>query len=138
MRANSLSGQALVEFALASMLFFTIIFGTLDLGRVVYQYSMLQNSIRQGARYAKVDPTNTAEIVDRVQHGDGEDDENSIGSQPWPGLNLANMTVSVDPGGEDVGDTVSVTVTYQFELIVGEFLNLPDPTYEKIVQVEVE
>lgn len=47
-------GQSLVEFALVLPLILLIIFVFIDLGRIVYFYSALNNAVREGARYAIV------------------------------------------------------------------------------------
>ena len=47
-------GAAAVEFALICMLFFTILFGILELGRMMYLYNTMQEVTRRGARAAVV------------------------------------------------------------------------------------
>ena len=43
-------GQELAEYALALPVILLILMSILDLGRVVYVYSALHNSVREGAR----------------------------------------------------------------------------------------
>ncbi|NPV08793.1 MAG: pilus assembly protein [Anaerolineae bacterium] len=50
-------GQTLVEFALGAILLFTVVFGIVEFGRVIYAYSVVANSAREGARFAAVNPT---------------------------------------------------------------------------------
>ena len=47
-------GQSLVESALTIPLILLLIFTFLDLGRGIYYYSALGNSVREGARFASV------------------------------------------------------------------------------------
>jgi Flp pilus assembly protein TadG len=47
-------GQALVEFALASVVFLMTIFGTLQFGLMVWHYNMISNLAQEGARWASV------------------------------------------------------------------------------------
>lgn len=47
-------GQALVEVALVAPLFFLILFGIIDLGRVIWANDAVANAAREGARYASV------------------------------------------------------------------------------------
>ena len=47
-------GQAMLEFALVFPLILLIIIVFIDLGRIVYVYSALNNAVREGARYAVV------------------------------------------------------------------------------------
>ena len=47
-------GQALVEFALASVIFLMTIFGTLQFALMVWRYNMISNLAQEGARWASV------------------------------------------------------------------------------------
>jgi Flp pilus assembly protein TadG len=53
-------GQSLVEFALASFVFFATIFGTVEFGRGVWQYNMMSDLAQEGARWAAVHGTGSA------------------------------------------------------------------------------
>jgi Flp pilus assembly protein TadG len=48
------TGSEIVEFALASMLFFGTIFGILEFGQGVWRYNMIANLAQEGARRASV------------------------------------------------------------------------------------
>lgn len=48
------SGQALVEFALVSPLLFVLVLGTIEAGRFLLYYEVMNNATREGARYAIV------------------------------------------------------------------------------------
>jgi Flp pilus assembly protein TadG len=47
-------GQALVEFTLVAPLLFLLILGTIEAGRFIFFYEVLNNATREGARYAIV------------------------------------------------------------------------------------
>jgi hypothetical protein len=47
-------GQSLAEFALVLPLFLAMVFGIIDLGRVIWAMDDLGNAAREGARYASV------------------------------------------------------------------------------------
>jgi Flp pilus assembly protein TadG len=47
-------GQALAEAAIVAPLFFAILFGIIDLGRVVWANDVVANAAREAARYASV------------------------------------------------------------------------------------
>lgn len=47
-------GQALVEFAVVTPLLFLLVLGTLEVGRFVFHYELVNNAAREGARYAIV------------------------------------------------------------------------------------
>ena len=53
------SGQALVEFALVAPWFFLLLFGIIEGGRFILYYQALNNSTREGARYAIVHGSNS-------------------------------------------------------------------------------
>jgi Flp pilus assembly protein TadG len=70
------AGQALVEFALAIMLFLFLLIGTIDLGRAVYTFNGVSEAAREVARETSLHPgsgglgtsAETAEVV-AVQKG---------------------------------------------------------------------
>jgi Flp pilus assembly protein TadG len=53
MRFNE-RGAALVEFAVASILFFTVLFGIIDFGQSIWRYNMMADLAQEGARWAAV------------------------------------------------------------------------------------
>ncbi len=53
-------GQSLVEFALALPIFALLVFGLIDGGRLVIEYTTLANASREGARVAIVNQSNDA------------------------------------------------------------------------------
>ena len=52
-------GQALVEVALVTPLFFALLFGLIDLGRVIWAIDSVGAAAREGARYASVHANTT-------------------------------------------------------------------------------
>jgi Flp pilus assembly protein TadG len=59
-------GQSLVEFALASFVFFATIFGTIEFGRGIWQYNMMSDLAQEGARWAAVHGTGSASPSDQT------------------------------------------------------------------------
>lgn len=55
--------QSLLEFALVFPLIFFLITGLIDLGRALFFYSTLNNAVREGTRYAIVQPKGTEDSV---------------------------------------------------------------------------
>jgi Flp pilus assembly protein TadG len=49
-------GQELLEYALIAPIFLMILLVILDLGRITYTYSVVQNTAREGARYGAIHP----------------------------------------------------------------------------------
>lgn len=56
----------MVEFALAAMALLLITFGTIDFGRAVYEYNVIANSAREGARVAIIQANPDAAIIERT------------------------------------------------------------------------
>jgi Flp pilus assembly protein TadG len=61
------TGQSLVETALVIPLIFLLIFSFIDLGRAIYFYSALGNSVREGARFASVTKLESQTDYDAVE-----------------------------------------------------------------------
>ncbi len=116
-------GSALVEFALASTVAFTMIFGIIDFGRGLYTFHLVANGARAGSRYAIVRgnacanagcPATSASIQTYVRGLAPGIDANSLSvTATWPGgancLGAAN---------NNPGCPVLVTVTYPFKFMV--------------------
>jgi len=106
-------GQAMVEFALASILFLTIVLGTIDFGRAVYFQSQLTNAVREGARYAQVAPTNTSVIQTTV-----------VGKASGLGLKSGDVTVTCSSGSCTTGNDITVRANLKFSFITQSFLHI--------------
>ena len=61
------SGQSLVEFAIILPIFLFFVMILIDLGRIVYFYNVLHNSVREGARYGVIYPNDAAQIQSIVK-----------------------------------------------------------------------
>lgn len=100
-------GQELVEYALLLPIFLLLLMVLLDMGRVIYYYSTVQNAARAGARYGIVHTNDTVGVA-------------AAARQIAVGLNPANFTVTVvwdiTPGGS-VPDTVNVRIAYHFDIM---------------------
>lgn len=60
-------GQAIVEFALVSVLLFTLLFGGLDFGRALNAWAVVTHASREGARVAAAQCTVAADCSLQVQ-----------------------------------------------------------------------
>ena len=125
LRRRSQRGQELVEYALALPIFLLLLMSILDLGRAVYFYSALHNSVREGARYGIIFPDDSAGIEAVVR-------------QKAVGLDPSALTVlSVMPDE----DTIQVTVTFQFIAvtpIVGALLGSNEITLGSRATMHIE
>jgi Flp pilus assembly protein TadG len=104
-------GATLVEFALASTLFFTITFGTIEFGRMILDYNIVSNAAREGARYAAVRGSSSGRTAtaDQVKQ--------YVASRSVGLLSTSNVTVTW-PTNKDPGSVVQVHVEYSFTPIV--------------------
>ena len=116
-------GSALVEFAIASTVALTLIFGIIDFGRGLYTYHLVANAARVGSRYAIVRGSACAvagcpATTDQIQ---------TYVRGLAPGIDPASLTVTTTwPGGSGCfggvnnapGCPVNVSVVYPFKFIV--------------------
>ncbi len=65
-------GQALVEFSLVFPLMLLLVFGLIDLGRVVYTNNALSEAAREGARYGSVQARSATDIAGIEAHTVGQ------------------------------------------------------------------
>ena len=130
-------GASLVEFAIASSILLTLIFGVMNLSLALYAYHFISNAAREGTRYAIVRGSACTSMdcpvsAANVQH--------YLTANPFPGIDTSKMTVTTtwpDSGDSctpsvtpcnNPGNNVLVMVTYQFPLsipfIPAETLNM--------------
>ena len=100
-KRNLQKGQDLLEYALVLPIVLLILMSILDLGRVVYVYSSLHNSVRDGARYGIINPTDAAGIEALVR-------------TKAVGLDLVDLTVVV---AQPDSETIRVGATYLFPVV---------------------
>ena len=115
-------GQELAEFAILLPVFFLLIFAALDLGRLFFASISIANAAREGARYGGLhrdDITFTVGTCDappsNIIQATCQEGQNSL-------INPANMSVNPacpDAGGCAPYNRVVVTVTYDFDLLLG-------------------
>jgi len=105
-------GQSLVEFVLVLPLILLIIMGIFEFGLMFNSYLTINNASREGARLASVGGTDIA-IEGRVIAVAGN-------------LDPADLAVSANPGEglRDRGDSVTVTVVYNHDIITPIISNI--------------
>jgi Flp pilus assembly protein TadG len=65
--SDSERGQGLLEFALVVAFLLITMFGIIDFARVFFGYATMSNGVREGARYAIVNPDDLAGIEDAAR-----------------------------------------------------------------------
>lgn len=93
-------GAAAVEFALVAIVFFMLLIGIVEMGRVLFTWNAAAEATRYGARVAVVCGLNDAAILSRMQ-------------KIMPSLTAANVIVSYAPGGCSVATCQQVSVSIQ-------------------------
>ncbi|MBN1886663.1 MAG: pilus assembly protein [Thermoflexales bacterium] len=109
------SGQSLVEFVLVSILVALLLAGLVDLGRAYFTKIAITDAAGEGAIYASIKPScltpaNCAapnNVEDRVKNSSAETGM----------VNPANVHVITSYTNPSPGQLVSVTVSYDFQLI---------------------
>jgi Flp pilus assembly protein TadG len=107
-------GQSLIEFAVASTVFFMTMFGTLEFGLAVWHYNMVSNLAQEGARWASVRGS-TSTLNPKATWGD---------LQAYVQSRAAGMTVTVVPTGAEpstlgLGQPATVMVQNTFTIAGG-------------------
>jgi Flp pilus assembly protein TadG len=96
--------QALVEFALISIVFFLLFFAVIDGGRMIYTYQTVAEAARQGAHQAEMTDSTDAQIRTSINQHTGL-------------LGDLGTGATITPATRNSNQTTSVTVTYQFQFI---------------------
>lgn len=110
-------GAAAVEFALVAPLFFLLIFGMVEFGRMVMIQQVLTNATREGARKAVLDGATSTNVKSSVV---------TYMSNGGVTISTSNVTISpTNPATATGGDPVTVTVSVPFSQVSW----LPSPMF---------
>ena len=107
-------GQSVVEFALVAPIFLMLLFGLIEGARLVYAYNTVNHAAQESARFAILADTSSVSAV-RNKAVDAAD--------PLE-INTSDVTVQVNNGStsfgdREIGDRLSVSVTYNLVPVVG-------------------
>ena len=149
---NNQKGTTIAEFAMVALLFFTMIFGIIEFGRLLYIHNALTDATRKGARYAALHHGTTEAhkqaVRNYVVYGrNGTFDEEGNPTSPPVINDLTPEMVEVvfegvdldgDPAtpettgyGMNLGSATVSIENYQFNLsipVIGRILTLPEYT----------
>ena len=148
------SGATIAELAIVALLFFTIIFGIIEFGRLMYTHNALTDATRRGARFAVLHQENENAVKNYVVYGDDPafDAQGNPTAPPMiNGLTTEMVQVAYDgidrdgnpdtpertAFGSNLGTATVKIENYQFNLsipIVGRMLTLP--AYETTLTAE--
>ncbi|HVF22481.1 MAG TPA: TadE family protein, partial [Pyrinomonadaceae bacterium] len=136
------------EFAVVALLFFTIIFGIIEFGRLLYTHNALTEATRRGARFAVLNTEDVDKVKNYVVYGPGVTFDGAGNPSRPPMINdLTTDMVEVEfegvdldgdpatPGttnfGSNLGTATVKIENYQFNLsipVIGRTLTLPEYT----------
>jgi Flp pilus assembly protein TadG len=126
-------GQTIVEFALAAVIFFSLLFLVMDLGLMFYANFTMQHAVREGTRYAitgRIDaaPNQRAAVINTIKNkSNGLCDDNRCNDIKFYRVAVNNHIVSEsvinstslptnDPIGSG-GQIIVVRLTYDWPLL---------------------
>lgn len=140
-RRRRSGGLATVEFALVGLLTLIVLFGAIEMGRLLYTWNALTDGTRRGARLAAVCPLNHPAIANVTiwRRPDGVD--TGIG---FPNLTTANVQITYLTEAGAAGATIATAafvrvaiVNYQLQLFIPTFdLTLNMPRFETTLPAE--
>ncbi len=103
-------GASVVEFALVAPVFFLLVFGMIEYGRMVMVQQVLTNATREGARRAVLDGANVDDIKQHVV--------DYLHSSAITAATKSDVTVEPDPlSSAQAGDPVTVRVEILFDRV---------------------
>jgi len=140
-------GTTIAEFAIVAGVFFMMIFGIIEFGRLLYTHNALTDAARRGARYAALHQENGACVQNVVVYGDTHVDPITCaptGPALINGLTTANVVVQYqgadldnNPGtpqtsyGMNLGTATVSIQNYTFTLtlpLFGRTITMPSYT----------
>ena len=100
-------GASAVEFAVVAPVFFLLIFGMIEFGRMVMVQQVLTNASREGARLAVLDGTTSAAVEDVIR--------DNLANASVSGTGLSVTLDPSNPQTTQAGEAVTVTVSIPFD-----------------------
>ncbi|TAM06966.1 MAG: pilus assembly protein [Paraburkholderia sp.] len=101
--ARRQKGVAALEFALIASVFFTLLIGVMEMGRVLFYFNTAAEATRLGARVAVVCDVNSSQATTNPVVRDMQ--------RMLPILTPANVSVAYTPSGCDASSCTAVTVS---------------------------
>jgi Flp pilus assembly protein TadG len=111
-------GAAAVEFAIVAPVFFLLVFGMVEYGRMIMVQQVITNAAREGARVGVLDGSQLSDVQTAVNNY-------LIASKIPTGLSNEITCTPNPPSGQTTGNPVTVTVSIPFKSVSW----LPTPLY---------
>jgi len=119
---KSEKAQELVEFALVLPLLLLIVFGVLDLGRAFHAAIAITNASREGARFGTIRPDATANEIRQATRNEAANSGIDLSASP---IAVSCPDTAPPAGTCDNGEPIEVTVTFNFNLLIGQIISIP-------------
>ena len=129
------SGITTVEFAIVGAAAMMLIFGVLEVSRMMYTRTLLEETVRRGARMATVCPVNDPMVVNAALFATG----GGGAARPLPELDAANLSVQyLNAAGGIVADAAANTGAIKFVRVsIQNFsMNLVVPFANQLVRFD--
>jgi Flp pilus assembly protein TadG len=111
-------GAAVVEFAIVAPIFFLLIFGMIEFGRVVMVQQLLTNASREGARLGVLNDATSSQVQTKVV-------DYLAGANITIATSNVNVVYAADSSSGGGGESVTVTVSVPFNQVSW----LPSPMF---------
>lgn len=113
-------GTTTVEFAIAGAALFLVLFGAVEVARMMFARSVLEEGVRRGARLAAVCPLNDPAIATRASFNNG------TGVALLPGLTGGNMRVEyLNAAGAVLGNPAGTYGQIQYVRVTVQDYTMP-------------
>ena len=115
-RKHRQRGAVILEFGLAFLLFFSVLYGIMEFGRIVASYNILSGAAREGVRYASVHGSSSGSVAT------ASDVQDVV--RNWAiGLDTSAVAVTTTwTPGKAPGNTVNVKASYTVTPFTGLIL----------------
>lgn len=110
----------MVEFAIVAPIFFMLIFGMIEFGRVVMVQQLLTNASREGARLGVLNDSTSTQVQSKVV-------SYLAGANVTASTSDVSVVYASDPSSPGGGESVTVTVSVPFNQVSW----LPSPMFLK-------
>ncbi|MEQ1947210.1 MAG: TadE/TadG family type IV pilus assembly protein [Bryobacteraceae bacterium] len=135
-RTKNQRGQSMIESTFVLVIFFSLLFGVIDIGQVLVAHEALVERVRSAVRWGVVRPYDGTgdQVANLILYG--RSDEPNQTTEGYLGLKRGNVQVSYRPAAPERPDDESITVAiinYEYHFLSPYFVRTmvnPRPVLE--------